>query len=117
VKAATAPVVYSLGHVRDPAVSYVISPKKGVSKQQDRSLLFWGSYSSITHVITDFMNDFSAALSRANTLDQRIEADASKISSNYAAIVALSIRQAMAATEITISKVGIHSSPIYINSY
>jgi hypothetical protein len=93
-------------------VSYIVSDGKGGSKQQDRSLYFWSHYSSISSVISDFMHDFSGALSRANALDHQIEADASKISSNYAAIVALSIRQALGATELTISKVGLLVSAI-----
>lgn len=36
--------------------------------------------------------------------DAKVQADASKISADYAAIVSLSIRQAYAATEVTISK-------------
>lgn len=50
------------------------------------------------------MNDFSGALSRANAFDTKVNSDASKISQDYASIVALSIRQALAATEITISR-------------
>jgi hypothetical protein len=112
VKGASSTIVYSIGHVRDPAVSYIVSDRKGGSRQQDRSLYFWSHYSTISAVISDFMHDFKAAMSRANALDRRIEADASKISSNYAAIVALSIRQALGATELTISKVIRVASPI-----
>jgi hypothetical protein len=50
------------------------------------------------------LGDFSAALSRANAFDAQVQTDASKISTDYAAVVALSIRQAFAATELTVSK-------------
>jgi len=43
-------------------------------------------------------------LSRANSFDAKLVADSNKVSSDYAAITTLSIRQAFAAIEITISK-------------
>ncbi len=51
-----------------------------------------------------FLGDFSNALARANTFDAQVNSDASRISADYASVVALSIRQAFGATEITISK-------------
>jgi len=48
------------------------------------------------------LGDYSAALTRANELDSKVRTDAETISSDYADIVELSIRQAFAATEITI---------------
>lgn len=43
-------------------------------------------------------------MSRSNAFDNQVNSDALKISADYAAIVALSIRQALGAIEITISK-------------
>jgi hypothetical protein len=54
--------------------------------------------------ISAFLADYTAALARAQAFDAQVQADASKISADYAAVVALSIRQAFAATEITLSK-------------
>jgi hypothetical protein len=54
--------------------------------------------------ISFFLGDYSSALSRATSFDSQIYGDASEVSTTYAAVVALSIRQAFAATEITISK-------------
>lgn len=54
--------------------------------------------------ISSFLSDYSSALSRAKTFDAKVQADASAISSDYASIVALSIRQAFGATEITASR-------------
>lgn len=119
VSTASDPVLYSIGHVRDPAIEYIVAN----GALQSRSAYFWSAYSSVPALvsdrlqgrlhcsdnfprskISDFLGDYSAALSRANTFDEKVNTDASKISSDYASIVALSIRQAFAATEITISK-------------
>jgi len=43
-------------------------------------------------------------MSRATEFDDKVAADATEVSTNYSAVVALSIRQALATTEITISK-------------
>lgn len=56
------------------------------------------------HQISDFLGDYSAALTRAKAFDSKVKSDASKISNDYASIVALSVRQALGATEVTISK-------------
>ena len=119
VSTATDPVLYSIGHVRDPVIEYIVAN----GALQSRSAYFWSAYSSVPVLvsnqlqgcpnstddparskISDFLSDYSAALSRANSFDEKVNSDASKISSDYASIVALSIRQAFAATEITISK-------------
>lgn len=50
------------------------------------------------------MSGYSTALTTANTFDAKVQSDASAINADYAAIVALSIRQAMGAIELTISK-------------
>lgn len=55
-------------------------------------------------MISAFHADFKSAMERANKLDQKIREDAEKISSDYADIVELSIRQAFAATELTIAE-------------
>ena len=48
--------------------------------------------------------DFNDASLRANALDQRIMSEASAISSDYADLVALSLRPAFAAIDITVAK-------------
>ncbi|KAJ3568603.1 hypothetical protein NP233_g5597 [Leucocoprinus birnbaumii] len=97
---ASAPVVTSVGHIRDPALQYIVAG----GGTQRRSLYFFSKYSTPAALISDFLNDYSNALSRANTFDNKINSDASKISSDYASIVALSVRQSLGAIEITISK-------------
>ncbi|KAJ7583013.1 hypothetical protein C8J56DRAFT_1056024 [Mycena floridula] len=93
-------VLFSIGHVREPAVKYIVAG----NKNQERSLYFWSRFSTVENLISFFLNDYSNALATANKLDQRVETDASKISADYAGIVALSIRQSLAANELTISK-------------
>lgn len=43
-------------------------------------------------------------MTRATAFDAQVQGDAAKISNDYAAIAALSVRQAIGATEITVSK-------------
>ncbi|KAJ6598921.1 hypothetical protein DFH09DRAFT_1129565 [Mycena vulgaris] len=100
ISPATAPVVFSVGHIRDPAISYIVAG----GATQSRSLYFLSQFPTSASVISAFLSDFSAALSRAQAFDTKVQTDASKISADYAAIVALSIRQAFAATELTLSK-------------
>jgi hypothetical protein len=112
-------LVYSIGHSRDPSI---VMRRPG-NVMQARSSYFWTQYSDIHAVvcssrlvrwshkvdadlqISDFLNDYTNALSRANTLDAQVQSDAGKISTNYAGLAALSLRQALGATEITVSKV------------
>ena len=54
--------------------------------------------------ISAFLNDYANALARAKAFDAQVKTDATKISADYAAVVALSIRQGFGATEITVSK-------------
>ena len=56
--------------------------------------------------IKAFLADYSNALDRANQFDAQVEQDAKKISQDYADLVALSMRQGFAATEITVARNG-----------
>ncbi|KAJ7283979.1 DUF1793-domain-containing protein [Mycena rebaudengoi] len=102
VTRASAPVVFSVGHIRDPAISYIVAG----GGFQSRSLYFFSQFPTSASVISSFLCDYSAALSRANTFDAKVQTDAGRISANYVGVVALSIRQAFAAMELTISKNG-----------
>ncbi|EJF60361.1 hypothetical protein DICSQDRAFT_137441 [Dichomitus squalens LYAD-421 SS1] len=99
VASATTPVVYSIGHVRDPVVQYIIMN----ADTQARSSYFWARFASIGDAILTFLNDYPNALARANVFDAQVKSDASKISADYASLVALSIRQVFGATEITVT--------------
>ena len=117
VNAATSPVIYTVGHVRDPAIQYIVAG----GALQDRSSYFWTAFNSVDDVvhlapslflrftltcsqIASFISDYSAALGRANAFDSKLNSDASRISSDYAGIVALSVRQTFGATELTVSR-------------
>ncbi|KAF5390714.1 hypothetical protein D9757_002684 [Collybiopsis confluens] len=97
---ATDPIIMSIGFARDPAVQYIIAD----GQLQSRSLYFMDAFNSPSDVITSFIQDYSDALDRANNLDAQVNKDASAVSSDYAGLVALSIRQLLGATEITISQ-------------
>ncbi|KAJ7068393.1 DUF1793-domain-containing protein [Mycena amicta] len=100
VSTATTPVVVTIGHVRDPAIKYIVAN----AQFQERSSLFWNQFSDVKDAITSFLGDYKTAVTRNAAFDAKVQKDASAISDDYAAIVALSIRQAMAAMEITLSK-------------
>ncbi|EJF61169.1 hypothetical protein DICSQDRAFT_155261 [Dichomitus squalens LYAD-421 SS1] len=100
VTTSTEPLVYVVGHVRDPAIQYITAN----NGRQDRSVLFWTRWRTAASAISAFIKDYPNALARANAFDAQVKADALKISSDYADIVALSIRQALGSIEITVSK-------------
>lgn len=54
--------------------------------------------------IAFFMSDYNNAVAAANAFDQQVRTDASKISSEYADLVSLAIRQGLASMEITVSQ-------------
>ncbi|KAJ6461899.1 hypothetical protein C8R47DRAFT_1225700 [Mycena vitilis] len=88
-------VVWAVGSVRDPITTISGVPRRSY---------FWSQYGSIGDAIDAFMNDFPAARTRALVLDQKILQDASAISQEYADLVSLAARQAMAGVEITLSQ-------------
>ncbi|KAH8120127.1 DUF1793-domain-containing protein [Phellopilus nigrolimitatus] len=100
VNQASTPVVFSVGHFRDPAVEYIVAN----NQTQQRSAYFLTAYSTPADAISFFLSDYNAALSSADAFDFKLASDAKAISSDYADVVALSIRQAFGATEITVSK-------------
>ncbi|KAF8917882.1 hypothetical protein CPB85DRAFT_1558569, partial [Mucidula mucida] len=102
VTGSTEPVVFAIGHIRDPAISYIVEN----NGRQDRSLYFWSEFSSPAALIDDFLSNYAGALATATAFDGQLQSDANAISSDYAGIVALSVRQALGATELTISKNG-----------
>lgn len=92
------PLVFTIGHVRDPYVSYILDPKP-------RSA-YWTSVFKETNDLLEFVyNDFGAASQESTQLDQKIHDDAIRTSGeNYAAIATLSFRQGVGAIEITVGK-------------
>ncbi|KAF8639975.1 hypothetical protein AX17_001222 [Amanita inopinata Kibby_2008] len=100
VTTSTPPTLFTVGHIRDPAISYIVAG----GQTQSRTIYSLTQFQTASAVISAFFGDYGNALGRAQAFDAKINADASAISADYADIVALSVRQALAATEITISK-------------
>ncbi|KAK2466302.1 hypothetical protein APHAL10511_001944 [Amanita phalloides] len=110
VTTSTAPVVFSIGHVRDPALTYIIAHDMA----RFRSIYSLNRFLTTEAMISSFIGDYSDALSRARSFDAKLRSDASAISSDYADIVALSVRQAFGAMEITVAKEVVNSSDVLI---
>ncbi|KAF7378321.1 hypothetical protein MSAN_00258100 [Mycena sanguinolenta] len=87
-------IAWAVGVVRDPIVTFSGVPWRAYC---------WSQYATIDDAIDAFMIDFPEARTRALALDQKILQDARAISQNYADLVSLGARQAMAGIEITLS--------------
>jgi hypothetical protein len=89
---ATSPVTLALGHVREPAVSYL---GKQVAP-------LWRSYwSTWEAMVADFYDDASNAQQRANDLDASITTDAKNAGGDhYAALCSLALRQGFGGVEL-----------------
>lgn len=102
--------VFAIGHLRTPYVNYIRADGKGGSYQEDRYGLWAANFTSFQDVVTFFVDDFENALNQSKKLDAQVLADSravvggGKIGDEYAAITQLSVRQAMATIEWTISK-------------
>ena len=90
---ATSPFTLLLGRVRDPAINY--------HGNSVRSL--WTQYFPSYEAMLAFAyHDAAAALTRANALDAKLDTAATAVGGpNYAALIAVTLRQAFAATELT----------------
>ncbi|KAJ7073128.1 hypothetical protein C8F01DRAFT_269171 [Mycena amicta] len=87
-------VFWAVGLKRDPVVTFQGAARHG----------YWlAEYGTIGDAIDAFITDFPAAKARALALDDKILADASAISQEYADLVSLGLRQALAGVEITVS--------------
>ncbi|KAB5594674.1 hypothetical protein CTheo_1821 [Ceratobasidium theobromae] len=96
------PVVFAVGHVRDPLIQYIVAG----NKLEERHPYWLSKYANANDALTAFLSDaeYQHALSAASALDTKIFNDATPIHSDYTSIVQLSTRQAFAASEITVSK-------------
>ncbi|KIK65815.1 hypothetical protein GYMLUDRAFT_158671, partial [Collybiopsis luxurians FD-317 M1] len=97
IKATSLPVVWGLGLVQNPDISYTSNPGNPT-----RYPYFATKYSNISTAMSEFMSNASNALQRAEALDDMIVSDANKVSSNYTDLVSLASRQVMAGMEITV---------------
>jgi hypothetical protein len=89
---ASEPFVLSIGHVREPAVSYLGEHLPPLWKS------YWADWPAM---VSAFHADFAGAVRRSRTLDAKIERDATRAGGpDYAALCALAFRQAYAATDL-----------------
>ena len=90
----TGPVTLAIGHVREPVISYM----------GEQLPPLWRSYwSSWQQMLGDFLGDAAAALTRSQKLDSKVEKDAlqaARGNRKYAALCALSLRQAFGGIEL-----------------
>ena len=90
---ATSPFTLLLGRERDPAINYLGNSIRSLWTQ------YFPSYEAM---LAFAYTDRSAALTRANALDAKLSAAATAIGgAPYAALTAVTLRQAFAATELT----------------
>ncbi len=92
VRTAAAPMVISIGHIREPAVSYLETPLPPL----------WKTYfAAWQDMVAFFHRDFAGASLRSHKLDKRIAGDARRAGGEqYAGLLAISLRQAYAGTEL-----------------
>ncbi|KAK0199056.1 hypothetical protein F5146DRAFT_920298 [Armillaria mellea] len=98
ITSTTSSVVWAIGLVRDPVISL-----SSTSANNDRNSYFYTAYNTVSDAIDFFLSDFSNAKQRAIDLDNKIMTDARQVSNNYADLVTLAARQALA-VDITVSK-------------
>ncbi|RPD75338.1 DUF1793-domain-containing protein [Lentinus tigrinus ALCF2SS1-7] len=98
IQSTSSPVTWAIGYVRDPVVQF-----KTTSGATDFRRPYWSTRHSDIHALIDaFVTDYPAAHDRAIAFDERITADAAKISPQYVNLVSLVARQVMGALEITV---------------
>lgn len=107
---AAEPVVFGIGHARDTAVQYATGERapyfatKYPRLQDAVRRLRRSMHSAEVVQLEFFMNDYKNATRTAALVDAQIEAHASKVSPEYAALVAFTMRQAFAPMELTAGK-------------
>lgn len=107
--------LFVVGHMRTPYVNYIRAKNPGTnstkSYQEDR-YGYWQSEfgDKLEDAVAFFMNDFENALETAKAFDKQVADDSraavggGAVGDKYAAITQLSVRQAFATFEITISR-------------
>ncbi|KIP05603.1 hypothetical protein PHLGIDRAFT_108072, partial [Phlebiopsis gigantea 11061_1 CR5-6] len=94
----TNPAVWAIGMLRDPVVQF--STSSGAIEQRNA---YWRTeFPTDVDIVTTFLQDYPNAVQRAETLDAALERNASTVSSHYADLVALTARQTMGTTELTV---------------
>ncbi|BBB01493.1 putative glutaminase [Actinacidiphila reveromycinica] len=92
VRASAQQAVLSVGHVREPAVSYLGTPLPPLWKS------YWASWQKMAAF---FHGDLTTAATRTAALDRKVRTEATAAGgAKYAALCALALRQAYGATEL-----------------
>ncbi|KAI0684501.1 hypothetical protein BC835DRAFT_1293062 [Cytidiella melzeri] len=92
--------LFALGIVRDPVIQYT----NGQGRTENRTAYYWSQLPNVSSVVTDVLSHFPDALTSATALDASIARDAQTYGQDYANLLSLSTRQAMAALEYTVMK-------------
>ncbi|KAH9914023.1 uncharacterized protein B0H18DRAFT_1125885 [Fomitopsis serialis] len=92
------PVVWVIGHVRDPSISYTLS-----GKPESLRPYYTTQYSTTEDALEFFVSDFNTSLTQANLLDTQVRGAASSISvdGKLHDMLSLATRQAFSSLEIT----------------
>ncbi|KAI0267468.1 hypothetical protein BC834DRAFT_822339, partial [Gloeopeniophorella convolvens] len=99
IQSTQVPVVWTVGYTTDPAINYTDTP----DSTQQRPLFYKSKYDGDDKsLIVDFLNDFTDATSRAQTLDSKIQQDATSISPQYWDLVSIASAQVYGSTQLTI---------------
>lgn len=93
-------LVFGLGHARDTIAQLAT----GDGQIQERAPYYLTKFASILDALEFFMDDYQNATRTAELVDAQVLADCSSISEGYAGLVALSMRQALGPTELTVGK-------------
>ncbi|KAF9782928.1 hypothetical protein BJ322DRAFT_182840 [Thelephora terrestris] len=112
----TTPVVYTIGYVRDPLVQLSNIPNTNAP----RGAYYLTRYSSTSDMVTALLDDYPKALARATVFDNDLTAaafSATPQDSNYAEILALSVRQIFGNIEITVGSNGTTYDPTDIMAF
>ncbi|SAM86279.1 probable glutaminase A [Ustilago bromivora] len=107
--------LFVVGHMRTPYVNYIRAKYPGSnstkSYQEDRYGYWQTKFGdNLEDAVAFFMNDFESALEKAKAFDKQVLDDSraavggGEVGDKYAAITQLSLRQAFATFEITVSK-------------
>ncbi|KLO08558.1 hypothetical protein SCHPADRAFT_604791 [Schizopora paradoxa] len=96
----SSPIVWAIGVTRDPSIQF----STPLTQKQMRSSFYRSNLSTPDDVASFFLADFNNSLVDSESFDTSLLAAAQNISMAYGDLLALTVRQAMSALEITGSK-------------
>ncbi|KAL8663165.1 MAG: hypothetical protein Q9202_004097 [Teloschistes flavicans] len=90
----SASITYAIGYTRDAAINYLGNA---------RASYYAATYKDSVAAVSHFLDDYADAAAEASSLDSDIDSKATNVAgTNYSDIVALSVRQAFGAADLTI---------------